>query len=186
MAQILVRDGVPGVVVDAARVGVSTSSSPTREISTFHPLSDICNVGVRLSSDWVSRSLVLRTRTGTDIPILTDTLSELDPELVTYVLLLLVAMTWSGIGMIRSTWHRDINTRVLRDRSPEAMLMTTTEWLVKAAAGFTRAFTRLGCSAPLLLPRALTAAGNPFVAERNRAWQRIREAAGDARIQSHS
>eukprot|EP00041_Stephanoeca_diplocostata_P012860 m.217225 g.217225 ORF g.217225 m.217225 type:complete len:331 (+) comp19116_c0_seq5:62-1054(+) len=55
-------------------------------------------------------------------------------------------------------------------KTPEAAIMTTTEWLVKTAGGFVLQLRRAGHTAKLVLPKILTAAGNSYVAQRNAWW----------------
>ena len=58
-----------------------------------------------------------------------------------------------------------------RVSDPLAMLMTTTEWLVKAAAGLSLVIKRFGGNAPMRLSRALMPEHNEWIAKRNKAWR---------------
>ena len=56
---------------------------------------------------------------------------------------------------------------------PEALLMATTEWMVKAAGHVTLQLRQFGYQAQLNLPKSLTAEGNAYVRQRNVAWKEL-------------
>eukprot|EP00040_Diaphanoeca_grandis_P019933 m.105628 g.105628 ORF g.105628 m.105628 type:complete len:301 (-) comp27663_c0_seq1:200-1102(-) len=86
--------------------------------------------------------------------------------------------TESGIDFLLSSGER---VAVLADQAGfdlskwdgcrETMVMVMTEWIVKAAAGLCFQLIKAGYKAPLILPRALTAEGNPKVKQRNELWK---------------
>ena len=107
------------------------------------PFATVESVAVQLSEDHAVRQLVLNTSDKGRVVLVEDNIPEMATE-----------------------------EGVLVSAGPEALLMATTEWLVKTAGHVTLQLRQFGYQAPLNLPKALTAEGNSFVRQRNAAWKK--------------
>ena len=136
------------------------------------------HVCVSVSPDHVQRRLFLKCTSSTDITVLCDEVAELDP---------------GADG--RVMWRAHIILDRVGDR--DAMLMVTTEWIVKAAAALSRSIAACGGHAPLRLAKvpmlcshavivllrarqciqALLPEHNAAVRRRNEAWRAALDAA---------
>lgn len=108
------------------------------------PFGDVESVAVQLSDDHALRQVVLNTKDGGRVVLIEDEIPEMSSE--------------AGVSVTAG---------------PEALLMATTEWMVKAAGHVTLQLRQFGYQAPFNLPRVLTADGNSYVRQRNVAWKEL-------------
>ena len=104
------------------------------------------------------RRLYMRRRVHTgavdEVTVLVDELADVSPGTVERVIQSSVI---------------DVTAELVDDKW--AMLMTTTDWMVKAGAALSRSIAQCGGNAPLLLSRVLLPAHNPAIRRRNEQWQ---------------